>query len=163
MSRYKPTVGVDDLATLYPDIAAEADGWDPTEFKKGSNKRLPWKCKTCGYEWKVSPNNRTGNGTGCPKCAGKLPLESESQSIEQRLTDDGHGVETVMQAGKLQLEILYFPSTLGRDAKGRLPWTIVYRVRAKGHCDANLALIWNVTSWVENIFLGQACISPESF
>ena len=75
MSRYKPTVGVDDLATLYPDIAAEADGWDPTEFKKGSNKRLPWKCKKCGHEWEAMPNARTRpNATGCPKCAGNLPL-----------------------------------------------------------------------------------------
>ena len=39
-------------------------------------------------------------------CAGKLPLESVSQPVEQRLTNDGHGVETIMQAGKLQLESL---------------------------------------------------------
>ena len=75
MSRYKPTVSVNDLATLCPDIAAEADGWDPTEFKKGSNKRLPWKCKKCGHEWEAMPNARTRpNATGCPKCAGNLPL-----------------------------------------------------------------------------------------
>ena len=73
-------------------------------------------------------------------CAGKLPLEAACQPIEQRLTDDGHGIETIMQAGKLQLEVLHFPSTLGRDAKGRLPWTIVYRVRAKEKCNAKLAL-----------------------
>ena len=73
-------------------------------------------------------------------CAGKLPLDSVSHPMEQRLTNDGHGVETVMQAGKLQLEVLHFPSTLGRDAKGRLPWTVVYRVRAKEPCDALLAL-----------------------
>jgi len=74
-------------------------------------------------------------------CAGKLPLESGAPSITQRLTEDGHGVETIMQAGKLQLELLHFPSSLGRDAKGRLPWTIVYRVRALEECTAQLALV----------------------
>ncbi len=73
-------------------------------------------------------------------CAGKLPLAPAQPSIEQRLTEDGHGVETIMKAGKLQLELLHFPSTLSRDVKGRLPWTMVYRVRALEDCDAQLAL-----------------------
>ena len=33
--------GVNDLATLFPDAAAEADGWDPSTFLAGSNKNSP--------------------------------------------------------------------------------------------------------------------------
>ncbi len=35
-----PTKGVNDLATLHPEIAAEADGWDPKTITPGSNKKM---------------------------------------------------------------------------------------------------------------------------
>ena len=69
----KPTVGVDDLATLFPDIAEEAYGWDPSKFKSGSNKKLKWICNK-GHEYEASPYSRTGDKTGCPYCAGKKVL-----------------------------------------------------------------------------------------
>ena len=38
-----PNKGVNDLATLHPELAAEADGWDPSEVRAGSGKKLRWK------------------------------------------------------------------------------------------------------------------------
>jgi DNA-directed RNA polymerase subunit RPC12/RpoP len=62
-------VGVNDLATTHPDIAAEADGWDPRTVVAGANKRVNWRCAE-GHTWTTDVANRTmGNETGCPSCA----------------------------------------------------------------------------------------------
>ena len=66
--------GTNDLETLFPEIAEE---WYyekngellPSNIKSGSNKRVWWKCKKCGNEWITTPNQRTGQKTGCPKCS----------------------------------------------------------------------------------------------
>jgi len=64
--------GVNDLATMRPDIAAEAEGWDPTEVMAQTNKKLPWTCAK-GHSWITSVASRT-NGTGCPTCSGNVVL-----------------------------------------------------------------------------------------
>ena len=35
-----PNKGVNDLETLVPDVAADADGWDPSKLLPGSNKKI---------------------------------------------------------------------------------------------------------------------------
>jgi Zn finger protein HypA/HybF involved in hydrogenase expression len=60
-------VGVNDLATVNPKLAAQADGWDPTTLTAGSNKKVGWKCEL-GHQWKAIIVNRK-TGTGCPSCA----------------------------------------------------------------------------------------------
>jgi len=65
-------VGVTDLATSHPGLAAQADGWDPTIVSQGSSKRLDWKCNL-GHRWKASAGDRTG-GKGCPICANRTVL-----------------------------------------------------------------------------------------
>ena len=52
-------------------IAKEADGWDPSTVLAKSGKKLSWKCKE-EHIWKTSPNQRTGNQTGCPYCSHKF-------------------------------------------------------------------------------------------
>ena len=64
-------VGINDLATTHPDLAKEADGWDPTEYVAGSNALLPWVCKE-GHKWLGKPNDRTGRNSGCGTCSGAL-------------------------------------------------------------------------------------------
>jgi uncharacterized Zn-finger protein len=59
------------LSDLYPEFAAEADGWDPTTVSYGSEKKLPWKC-AFGHQWIASPNKRTSNNSKCPYCSGLL-------------------------------------------------------------------------------------------
>ena len=61
--------GFNDLASLYPDLAAEADGWDPSAVTFGSTQRLPWKCTDCGWKWHATVGNRAGNDSGCPECS----------------------------------------------------------------------------------------------
>ena len=60
--------GFNDLQTVFPEIAKEADGWDPSNFIHGSHKKMPWICDK-GHKWETVIKNRTLNNTGCPECA----------------------------------------------------------------------------------------------
>tara|TARA_B100000212_G_scaffold339762_2_gene318870 strand:+ start:190 stop:1518 length:1329 start_codon:yes stop_codon:yes gene_type:complete len=63
--------GFNDLKTLFPEIAKEADGWDPSEVVYGSSKKLSWKCKE-GHTWLSTIVDRTGTRkSGCPYCANR--------------------------------------------------------------------------------------------
>lgn len=66
-------VGINDLQTTHPEIAEQANGWNPTQFVAGSEKRQYWTCKL-NHTWRASPKSRTDMGTGCPVCAGKQLL-----------------------------------------------------------------------------------------
>lgn len=68
MPKFNP--GVNDLVTLYPEIASEADGWNPSLVSSGSHKKLQWRCKF-GHTWTVSPNARTNNNSKCPICSNR--------------------------------------------------------------------------------------------
>jgi hypothetical protein len=62
-------VGFNDLATTHPEVAKEADGWDPTQVIAGTNKRLKWRCSE-GHRYTTGGNHRIGEkATGCPTCA----------------------------------------------------------------------------------------------
>lgn len=68
--------GVNDFKSAYPNIAEE---WcfekngevTPDKTVRGSQKKVWWKCKLCGFIWKASPYTRSKN-VGCPACAGKV-------------------------------------------------------------------------------------------
>jgi hypothetical protein len=61
--------GFNDLATLFPEIAREAHGWDPSTVMPGSDKKLKWKCEE-GHLYSSSIYHRTGKDkTGCPTCS----------------------------------------------------------------------------------------------
>ena len=61
---------MNDLQSKFPEIAAEADGWDPSKVVAGSKKKLPWKCKE-GHQWKATAGGRTVRGDRCPYCSNK--------------------------------------------------------------------------------------------
>jgi uncharacterized protein (DUF983 family)/predicted GIY-YIG superfamily endonuclease len=68
-SNNKVWKGFNDLKTIFPEVAKQADGWDPLNVLPGHTKALPWKCEK-GHRWNVSVHNRTSKGgTGCPICA----------------------------------------------------------------------------------------------
>ena len=66
MSPRKPKPGRD-LATLRPDLAKEANGWDPKTVSAQSNEKLAWRCKR-GHSWSAVVCNRF-NGNGCSACS----------------------------------------------------------------------------------------------
>ena len=73
MPSYKPTLGVNDLKTKFPDIAAEAYGWDPETITAKSGKKKDWRCKL-GHLYSSVVCNRTSKGDGCPVCGGDKVL-----------------------------------------------------------------------------------------
>lgn len=72
-------VGLNDLATLYPELIKE---WNyekninisPTDFKVSSNVKVWWKCAN-GHEWISSIDKRTRLSRGCPYCANQKVLK----------------------------------------------------------------------------------------
>lgn len=60
--------GVNDLASVRPDLAAEADGWDPTCIHASAARVLSWRCRPCSETWDATPARRS-SGRGCPACA----------------------------------------------------------------------------------------------
>ena len=72
--------GVNDLATLYPDLAAEWDGaknapLKPDALSPNAHNKVWWRCSVCGHEWRSTVKSRGGTlKTGCPACAGRVVL-----------------------------------------------------------------------------------------
>jgi hypothetical protein len=68
--------GKNDLATINPTLAAQADkSWDPREVTVGSSKRVGWVCPTNKeHKWKAPISQRSA-GTGCPVCANRVIIK----------------------------------------------------------------------------------------
>ena len=89
--------GVDDLETLYPDIAKE---WDyqknkdtlPSQVKPHSNRKYYWICPQCGKSYETYPGNRV-NGSGCPDCAHRRIGIKNSKLVGQ-FDDNGTLINT---------------------------------------------------------------------
>ncbi len=70
--------GVNDLASQFPQLAAE---WDaerngelgPEQVTPSSNRRVWWRCKE-GHSWQAVIASRARLGCGCPYCAGRKVL-----------------------------------------------------------------------------------------
>ena len=73
--------GENDILTLNPELAKE---WNveknyplkASDVSCKTSKKFWWKCSK-GHEWEATPNNRN-SGTGCPYCAGRLPIKGET-------------------------------------------------------------------------------------
>ncbi len=95
-------VGINDLKTLFPEIAAEADGWDPASVSAGSNKKLSWKCSK-GHQWIQMPNSRTYKGAkNCPICSGSQILAgyNDLESLYPRVASQAVGWDPSTTAPK---------------------------------------------------------------
>jgi len=74
----KLLAGVNDLATRFPDIAAQ---WHPTrngdlrpdQVSAGTDAKVWWWCEQ-GHVWEAVVGSRTSNGRGCPACSGRKVL-----------------------------------------------------------------------------------------
>jgi hypothetical protein len=90
--------GFNDLATTHPEIAIQAEGWDPTLFSKGHNKKKNWKCDH-GHIYLETVNHRTHMKTGCPVCSGNQILvgfnDLATTSPELALEVDGWDPTTI--------------------------------------------------------------------
>lgn len=112
-----PLIGVNDLKTLYPEIAEE---WDfdanlnlsknnPEEYTPGSNVKVWWKCKLCGTKWKTQIKHRT-DGESCPKCKNQFKSSFQEQAIYYYLNKIFPDIEN-RNKERLGVELdIYLPS-----------------------------------------------------
>jgi hypothetical protein len=87
----KILVGFNDLASLYPHLAKEADGWDATKYTIGSGVTMPWKC-SLGHKWRTTIAHRS-DGTNCPTCAGQKTLAgfNDLQTLNPNIAKEAYG------------------------------------------------------------------------
>ena len=80
--------GVNDLASIRPDLAAE---WDPllntvdspATIRISCTKVYWWRCKTCSASWQATVRNRV-NGRSCSRCAGRVVWPGHTDLASQR-------------------------------------------------------------------------------
>lgn len=73
--------GYNDLETKFPLISLD---WHPSkngdttpaDILATTNKKVWWKCHTCGYEWQAQVSSRTSNGMGCRKCGNEKRINN---------------------------------------------------------------------------------------
>jgi hypothetical protein len=73
------------LADKQPDIAKQ---WaydlnaplSPEHFRHQANKKVWWRCSE-GHTWRVSINNRTQHGTGCPTCPRRFVAVTDERNL----------------------------------------------------------------------------------
>lgn len=70
-SNHKVWPGFNDLQTKFPEIATQANGWDPSVVHAGGRTRKEWMC-SLGHIWEAEVGQRTSNGNGCPVCSNSL-------------------------------------------------------------------------------------------
>ena len=88
--------GENDLESLFPEIAMEADGWDAKGVSAGSSKKLMWKCET-GHKYQATPAARTSNRkSGCPVCTNRslLPGHNDLATTHPTISAEADGWDT---------------------------------------------------------------------
>lgn len=78
-------IGFNDLNTRNPNLAKELNyekniDLNPENFTVSSSKKVFWRCKKCGYSWKVSIDSRNC-GNGCPECAKEIKTSFPEYAI----------------------------------------------------------------------------------
>jgi hypothetical protein len=91
-SGYKTVSGINDLQTLFPKLAEEATGWDPSKVSPGSNKKYQWKCSK-GHKWNAIVISRTSLNTGCPVCSNLkiVPGVNDLKTTHPNIAQDADG------------------------------------------------------------------------
>lgn len=121
----------------YPEVAAQANGWDPSHVTSGSHAILAWKCAR-GHTWSSVVKNRTLIGTGCPYCAGKLPI-----------------------VGQTDLASVY--PAVAAEANGWDPTTVLARSGLKREWKCALGHVWTTTIAARKVSGCPNCYRQDRF
>ena len=103
-----PQKGINDFASLNPELAKEADGWDPKEVIANSHKIYPWRCNK-NHRWSISPNSRNTYKTGCPYCSNRKVWKgfNDLETLNPELAKEADGWD---------------PSQVLAGSAKRMPW-----------------------------------------
>jgi Probable Zinc-ribbon domain len=100
-SGLKTITGINDLSISHPKLAQQADGWDPSKFKAGSNKKMSWKCAK-GHKWESAINKRAIEEQGCPTCSNHKTFKgfNDLRTTHPNLANEADGWDpTILVAG----------------------------------------------------------------
>ena len=66
-------------------------GYEASALKIGSNRKVWWKCGSCGHEWLATPNNRKA-GRGCGACSGRVVKKgfNDLETVNPDLVKEWH-------------------------------------------------------------------------
>lgn len=133
--------GVNDFATLYPELLKE---WDyeknkmisPDEVKTGSEYNVWWKCNKCKNSWQMKVKDRTLKHFGCPYCSGHRVLKGVNDlqtvcpEVAKEWNYDKNGELLPTQVTKSSNEKVWWKCSKGHE------WiaNIYNRVRNKSAC-----------------------------
>jgi hypothetical protein len=83
--------GFNDLATRFPEVALEAEGWDPSLVLGVTSQMMTWKCQQ-GHVYVMTIANRSG-GHGCSFCSGRQVIigETDLQTLNPTLAAEAMG------------------------------------------------------------------------
>ncbi len=76
--------GLNDLATLFPELAQEVVEEVPENLTRASSQKVLWHCRECGHEWTCAVSDRTrtdGKKTGCPRCASRSRVSKAESEL----------------------------------------------------------------------------------
>jgi hypothetical protein len=107
-SGLKTIIGLNDLNTTNPQLATQADGWDPKEFKSGSNAKKAWKCKE-GHKWFAVIQKRAIENQNCPTCSNHTVLKgfNDIKTLNPKLAMEVSGWD---------------PGEFGSGSNKNMPW-----------------------------------------
>lgn len=90
-SNRKVLAGFNDLQSTHPEIALEADGWDPTKYSAGMGKKVDWVCSK-GHRYSSVIHSRT-KGVGCPVCSNRKILvgTNDLQTTHPTIAKEAYG------------------------------------------------------------------------
>ena len=123
----KILIGFNDLTTTHPEVAEEADGWDPRTVSKGHYIKVNWICKE-GHKWSARPATRTA-GFGCPTCS--------KSGFDPNQDGYLYFIEHINWS-MLQIGITNIPDDRLRDHK-KLGWELL---EIRGPMDGHLTQQW---------------------
>lgn len=99
-------VGVDDLASSHPELAAQlVDTSLAHTLKARSNRKAAWRCAE-GHVWEATPDKRTSRGQGCPVCAGQRVVPGANDlatlrpDIAAELADPREALSVTVRSGR---------------------------------------------------------------
>lgn len=78
---------------------------------KNLKTRILHRCKVCGYEWNVLPDNMLNTDNGCPKCGRRAPLTQDE--FVQRVKELDDSIIVLGQYKTHQIKILFECSHCG--------------------------------------------------
>lgn len=134
-SHNKVLAGFNDLASQYPQIAAE---WSernlplqPSMVTAFANSKVWWKCKDCGNEWYTLISTRSG-GSKCPYCSGYTLLKgfndfaTTNPELAEEWSDKNYPLKPDEVNAKSRKNVWWHCKTCGNE------WKSVVYARTKG-------------------------------